>query len=124
MAVFCREHLYAAVSLLRNGVFVCPDRCIIDLEACPREGGPGRNEDAMTAAAMPEDLGLRIEASLCGSGTCPTIYSSNRDTVVVQGFPVAPAAAGVPVPDGEFLVEIPVNILMEAAEKHAARFTA
>ena len=78
----------------------------------------------MAAAQLPDDLGLRIEASLCGSGSCPTVYSSNRDTVVVQGYPVAPDAAGVSVPAGEFLVEIPVNILLEAAERHAARSTA
>jgi hypothetical protein len=95
----------------------------VDLEACPCAGGRTENKGAMSTAAMPEDLGLQIEASLCGSGTCPTVYSSNRDTVVVQGSLVTAEAAGVRVPDGEFLVEIPTNILMEAAAAYAARLT-
>jgi hypothetical protein len=49
--------------------------------------------------------------SLCGSGTCPTIYHTDRGTLLVQGA----AAAGITVPDGELLVEIPRDLLLEAA---------
>lgn len=68
--------------------------------------------------ATPEP-GPRVVISLCGSGTCPTIYQTDRDTVLVQG----PAATGVAVPEGEQLVEIPREVLLEAAsrlQKHDA----
>jgi hypothetical protein len=38
--------------------------------------------------------------------------------VIVQGYAVAPADAGVIVPEGELLVEIPVDILRDAARRH------
>lgn len=56
---------------------------------------------------------FRLVISLCGSGTCPTIYHTDRDTLLVQGY----AAADVAVPDGEFLVEIPRELLIEAARR-------
>lgn len=55
--------------------------------------------------------GPRVVISLCGSGTCPTIYHTERDTVLVQGI----VSTGVAVPAGEQLVEIPREILLEAA---------
>lgn len=45
----------------------------------------------------------------CRDGTCPTIYRSDRGTVVVQGFVVTDA--NVTVPEGEALVEIPAELL-------------
>lgn len=53
----------------------------------------------------------KIIASLCGTGTCPTIYESDRGTLIVQGYPVDAARAGVNVPAGELLVEIPAELL-------------
>jgi hypothetical protein len=44
----------------------------------------------------------------CRDGTCPTIYASDRGTIVVQGYLVADAE--VNVPEGEALVEIPVEL--------------
>lgn len=55
----------------------------------------------------------RLVTSLCGHGSCPTIYATDRDTVLIQGS----AATGVTVPDGELLVEIPRALLLEAACK-------
>jgi hypothetical protein len=55
----------------------------------------------------------RLVISLCGSGTCPTVYHTDRDTVLVQGA----AATGVTVGDGELLVEIPTELLLEAARR-------
>jgi hypothetical protein len=55
----------------------------------------------------------RLVISLCGVGTCPTIYRTDRDTVLVQGN----AVTGVTVPDGELLVEIPRELLLEAARR-------
>nr|WP_296074749.1 hypothetical protein [uncultured Actinoplanes sp.] len=52
-------------------------------------------------------------ATVCGSGSCPTLYETNRGTYVVQGFVVG-AQAGIDVPDGESLVEIPAELLAEA----------
>lgn len=68
----------------------------------------------------PQDLALRLElvTSLCGNGTCPTVYRTNRDTVIVQGYAVSAAEAGVAVPEGELLVEIPADILRDAAQRH------
>jgi len=54
---------------------------------------------------------LKIVTSLCGSGTCPTIYESDRGTLIIQGYPVDAAQAGVTVPAGESLVEIPAELL-------------
>lgn len=55
----------------------------------------------------------RLLISLCGGGTCPTVYSTDRGTVLVQGN----AVTDLPVPDGELLVEIPREILLEAARR-------
>jgi hypothetical protein len=44
--------------------------------------------------------------------------------VVVQGYPVSASAVGVDIPDGEFLVEIPEHILLDAAARHVSRLEA
>jgi len=54
---------------------------------------------------------LRAVANGCSSGECPTVYVTDRDTAVVQGYLLRPEAAGVSVPDGESLVEIPLDLL-------------
>lgn len=51
--------------------------------------------------------------TLCGGGSCPTVYRTDRGTVLVQGR----AGTGVAVPDGELLVEIPRELLLEAARR-------
>ena len=48
-----------------------------------------------------------------GSGSCPTLYETDRGTYVVQGYIVG-SDAGVDLPDGESLVEIPAGLLAEA----------
>lgn len=57
---------------------------------------------------------LTLVTSLCGNGSCPTVYKTDRGTLVVQGYTVTPQAAGVDLPDGEQLVEIPVDLLAAA----------
>jgi hypothetical protein len=47
----------------------------------------------------------------CRDGTCPTIYRSDRGTIVVQGYVVTDAE--VTVPEGEALVEIPAELLKQ-----------
>jgi hypothetical protein len=58
------------------------------------------------------DLALEhILTSGCLHGNCPTMYRTNRGTFVVQGYAVTPEQAGVELPDGELLVEIPLDLL-------------
>jgi hypothetical protein len=52
-----------------------------------------------------------VLTSGCTSGNCPTMYRTNRGTFVVQGYAVTPEQAGVELPDGELLVEIPLDLL-------------
>ena len=62
--------------------------------------------------ATPESVPQPV-ITLCGGGSCPTVYRTDRDTVLVQGN----AATGVTVPSGELLVEIPRELLLEAARR-------
>jgi hypothetical protein len=63
-----------------------------------------------------DDAGVELEliSTLCGTSSCPTIYRTSRGTLVVQGYQVSATQAGVDVPDGELLVEIPADLLAEA----------
>ena len=81
------------------------------------------NTPSIGADALPSDqdpsaaatLNLRTISAYCATGTCPTVYDSGRGTIVVQGYTLAGNHAGVTLPDGEQLVEIPVELLMNAA---------
>jgi hypothetical protein len=57
---------------------------------------------------------LQVVASSCTAGSCPTIYRTESGSVVIQGYVMTPAQAGIEVPDGEMLVEIPAELLSEA----------
>lgn len=59
-------------------------------------------------------------AGECGEGrTCPTVYTTDRGTLVVQGYPLSSAdLAEIALPDGENAVEIPLPLLREAARAH------
>jgi hypothetical protein len=59
---------------------------------------------------------LEVVANQCTGGACPTIYLTKRGTLIVQGDTFA-APAGRDVPDGEGLVEIPIELLLEAVNK-------
>jgi hypothetical protein len=63
------------------------------------------------AEAATGPIVLRAVANECSSGECPTVYVTDRDTVVVQGYLLRPEAAGISVADGESLVEIPLDLL-------------
>jgi hypothetical protein len=54
--------------------------------------------------------GFRVAAK----GTCPTVYRTDRGTLVVQGYAVTAEHVGVDLPDGERLVEIPGGLLVQA----------
>ena len=73
-------------------------------------GLTGLKDDSPSAP----DLGLELVTTLCGGGSCPTVYRTNRGTLVVQGYAVG--NAGVDLPAGELLVEIPADLLTAAAE--------
>jgi hypothetical protein len=64
--------------------------------------------------AVTEPLNLEIVTTYCSSNTCPTVYRSDKGTLVVQGYTVTADRAGVDLPDGEMLVEIPAELLREA----------
>jgi hypothetical protein len=74
------------------------------------------SEEAATESdSAADELGLELITTLCGGGTCPTVYRTNRGTLVVQGYAVTAEAAGVKLPAGELLVEIPADLLTTAA---------
>lgn len=69
------------------------------------------------AVVKPADDGgpaLTLLAKVCGGGSCPTVYRTDRDTFVVQGYTVTAETAGFDLPAGEQLVEIPAALLAEA----------
>ena len=69
----------------------------------------------MTDNQDDKSINLKLVATLCGSNTCPTVYRSDRGTLVIQGYSVSATHAGVDLPEGEMLVEIPADLLAEAA---------
>jgi hypothetical protein len=55
---------------------------------------------------------MKVIAGGCFDGTCPTIYATDRGTVVVQGQLVNDSE--VTLGPGEVLVEVPAELLKEA----------
>jgi hypothetical protein len=49
----------------------------------------------------------------CGKEDCPNIYTTNRGTILVQGYTATDH--GLALPSGEGVVEIPLPIFQEAA---------
>jgi hypothetical protein len=47
----------------------------------------------------------------CGSGTCPTIYRTSRQTIIVQGTAIPAESVDVELGPDESLVEIPERLL-------------
>ena len=68
----------------------------------------------LASAASTSASGLRPIANMCTSGSCPTIYQDSPSTVVIQGFAVSSTTAGIDLPDGELLVQVPTALLKEA----------
>jgi hypothetical protein len=64
-------------------------------------------EAGPAGVSVPADLELTIISTTCGGGSCPTVYLTDRGTVVVQGKAVAAENAGIEVPEGELLVVFP-----------------
>jgi hypothetical protein len=74
------------------------------------------NRGVIDAARGDDAPKLTLVASLCGSGSCPTVYRTDRGTLVVQGYTVTAAQADVDLPPGEQLVEIPAELLAAAIQ--------
>ncbi|MFF8601518.1 hypothetical protein ACF065_19930 [Streptomyces sp. NPDC015232] len=51
-------------------------------------------------------------AKSCDKRDCPTIYKTDRGTILVQGE--TPTDHGLDIPDHETLVEIPVELIRQA----------
>lgn len=49
----------------------------------------------------------------CQMNNCPTVYLSDRGTVVMQGHTVA-VADGLSLRDGEQAVELPLDVVLSA----------
>lgn len=62
-------------------------------------------------------IALTPIAAECATAECPTVYRSDRGTLVVQGYAVSAADAGIPLPEGELLVEIPASLLTLASDQ-------
>ena len=73
--------------------------------------------NASTVSALMSEPGpsLRPIANRCTAASCPTIYlDADSGTLVVQGFDVPRSQEGVDVPQGESLVRVPIELLVEA----------
>ncbi|GAA2713826.1 hypothetical protein Apa02nite_056710 [Actinoplanes palleronii] len=57
---------------------------------------------------------LELLATTCSSGTCPTVFRSDRGTILIQGYAVDAQQSGVTLAPGELLVEIPAELLTAA----------
>ncbi|MCU7730329.1 hypothetical protein ODJ79_41985 [Actinoplanes sp. KI2] len=62
---------------------------------------------------------LALVATLCGGGSCPTVYRTDRGTLVVQGYTVSADNVDINLPAGEQLVEIPAELLAAALQAGA-----
>jgi hypothetical protein len=51
----------------------------------------------------------RVAGGDCGRDDCPTVFTTDRGTLAIQGYTIDRQT-----PDGESVVEIPVDLLREA----------
>jgi len=55
---------------------------------------------------------VRKLASSCDDGDCPTLYATDRGTLLVQGE--TPGDHGLTLPGNETVVEIPMELIQKA----------
>ena len=55
--------------------------------------------------------GAQPVANICANGSCPTVYQTDRNSVVVQGYAVP---VDMDLPEGMTVVEIPIDLVKEA----------
>jgi hypothetical protein len=59
---------------------------------------------------------VRKLAGGCNVTNCPTVYVTDRGTLVIQGYALDPAATQqLTLPVGESAVEVPAALVLEAA---------
>ncbi|BCJ41631.1 hypothetical protein GCM10010168_53710 [Actinoplanes ianthinogenes] len=73
----------------------------------------------MTDSSGPQPIEAEMIAGVCATGTCPTVYRTAQGSLVVQGYAVPGGVAGVDLPEGESFVEIPLELLLDAARRVA-----
>lgn len=67
-----------------------------------------------------KDMRLRFLGSTSEAGACPSLYETDRGTIVVQGLEVVDREARADlrhVLDGETAVEVPRELLVEIARR-------
>jgi hypothetical protein len=72
---------------------------------------------ASAVSALLSEPGPRLRpiANRCTASSCPTVYlDADSGTLVVQGFDVPRGQEDVDVPEGESLVRVPIELLVEA----------
>ena len=74
---------------------------------------PARFEDAQGYRTEEQDMKLTLLGSESEHGDSPTLYATDRDTVVVQGWRVTDVEAldKMAIPEHETVVEIPLALL-------------
>jgi hypothetical protein len=63
---------------------------------------------------------LRFLGSTSEAGACPSLYETDRGTIVVQGLQVTDAEALADLPDvldGETIIEVPRELLVDIARR-------
>ncbi|MFE9015949.1 hypothetical protein DBP19_20165 [Streptomyces sp. CS090A] len=55
---------------------------------------------------------MTVLATTCEKTNCPTVYRTDRGTIIVQGE--TPTDHGLTIPAHETLVEIPIELIREA----------
>lgn len=71
-------------------------------------------EESQSTAGQPKGTAMKVTilASTCDKNDCPTIYETDRDTILVQGE--TPTDHGLAIPEHETLVEIPLDLIRKA----------
>jgi hypothetical protein len=70
--------------------------------------------EGVSGAAEARGYGVEVTklVTTCENGDCPTLYATDRDTLLVQGG--TPADHGLEIPAHETLVEIPMELIRKA----------
>lgn len=62
-----------------------------------------------------EPVKVTMLVSMCEIKDCPTIYATDRDTLLVQGE--SPTDHGLEIPAHETVVEIPIQLVFDLIRK-------
>ncbi|GLY07884.1 MULTISPECIES: hypothetical protein [Actinoplanes] len=76
-----------------------------------------RDFGEMTDSSVPRPVQAEMISGACSTGSCPTVYRTAHGSLVVQGGVVPGGVAGVELPEGETFVEIPLELLLDAAHR-------